>query len=367
MGFPKDWQKYDLVDFVKYHKRFKMHIQPKILELIEAKWRVDEYSENLRDVSEEISLPLSHSLTREERYRVRELKSFLGKYTEFLVKALKKEEKTNSNWVSFSISDQDMWERVIAQSFRECKQYYYCKNAQLDAYIEEDLECLESWEFWNANPDQLIWKKLIEHLKGLVSSFHSLQSYLEFGANHRKRRWSCEISGWEFDFFDSEKNELIELKFSDREFNIEWVCQTLLYVYLVKRTYGLDVQRIKILNTYQAKQWSWNLKELFVKGGLEGFFELLDIELNSKEKESFCSKAHKAMKDILTREASPDYSLEEIVRQHFALWSDKPKEIERCIDFFSRMVKLKERAKLVYDDTLVWTMWLQHRKKNRPN
>ncbi|AFO51766.1 hypothetical protein MHLP_00930 [Candidatus Mycoplasma haematolamae str. Purdue] len=364
----KNIKQYTTVSYLQTEK-FKQFIKPQLCALFEKGLLNSSSPLTLFQNSRKITGPLSKKLDQETLSKINSHCSYLGKWSEFfLEKAVNFcQQNCLGDW-----SDLDLkrnW-HIISEATEESKKYFSSKKSRSTTWLwflelgdQQEYKYsffLEKEEFKN-HENESIFMEIMNHFKSFLPCCSDFISWNNFAKRHSLKKTSdyqneCEITMWEFDFFDLKTKEVVDLKFQKKSWDLNWVWQCLLYVYLLDFYYGVEAKGIKLINTFSGEEWSSSLEDLFGKGGRKKFFSLLKKEIADYEKNRFMNRILSCFQDWDQKEG-----LKEIVSTHFFC-----SEEDSCIPVYSSFIeslnKNRQRSDFlsnIHSAKWVWEQWTQ--------
>ncbi|AFO51772.1 hypothetical protein MHLP_00960 [Candidatus Mycoplasma haematolamae str. Purdue] len=330
---------YSVTDFISL-PRFKEKIEPKLKKLIGSKKVVFiPFSEGISSLREQLTDQEIRLLS--STY----FASFLGKWTEYALETLNKENLDTLDWKTIKSISLRTQEYYLSKRFEPTVRRFL-NGYDFDLFIEE--------ERFNSSRYKDVFKRVFAHIEKIAPYLKDVQSWESFSSvTPRDKDIRLEITG-EFDAFNPTTKELIELKFQQTTWSKEWLWQSLLYVYLLKSYWGIEANSIKIVNTFSATYWTISLRELFNEQTQE-FFEFLKLEIADSEKDSLKEKIKDCIENL---EASED--LRKIVSERFFLKREDPALNAYC-DFISYLLtnkKDKDFRSNLHSSSWVWKKWI---------
>lgn len=363
----KNIKEYTVVGYLASEK-FKTQVKPRILQLINPKWIEQGSLTPLFLTSAKIVEPLSDKLDPEALQKITKYSSYLGKWSEFFLEKLvdlwKKRKYTH--WEKIELKEN--WE-LVKKATEESRKYFDSKKSKSANWVwfwelsnlSTDYKYsffFEQEEFKN-NEDFELFTVIMNHFKSFLPHFEHCISWNKFTKLHRlknseEHKQECEITRWEFDFFGLETQELVELKFHKKAWDVNWIWQTLIYSYLLDFYYGIKPQRIRIINTFTGEQLSFSLSDLFIEGGEEAFYKMMKLEISDYEKLKFMNRILACFKDW-----TENPNLKEIISNNF-FCELEDLNIPKYHQFITQLNENRSKADFlsnIHSPKWVWEEW----------
>ncbi|AHC39893.1 hypothetical protein OVS_01395 [Mycoplasma ovis str. Michigan] len=362
----KNIKEYTVVGYLVSEK-FKTQIKPKLFKLIRPTWIYQSGLNPLFSTSEKIVDPLNTKLDSEALQKITKYSSYLGKWSEFFLEKLVDlwKKKKYKSWEEIEIKEN--WE-IVKKATEESKKYFSSKKNkssnwmwfwELSNLTEYKYSFFFEQEEFKNNEDFELFTEIMNHFKSFLPYFETCISWNKFTKLHRLKSYlehkqECEITRWEFDFFEPKNQELIELKFHKKSWDINWIWQILIYSYLLDFYYGMRVKRIRIINTFTGEQLSFSISDLFIEGGEEYFYKLMKLEISDYEKLKFMNRILSCFK-----EWKEDSNLKEIISNNF-FCDIKDLKINKYHQFITELDKNRQQSNFlsnIHSPKWVWEEW----------
>ncbi|AGX89111.1 hypothetical protein [Mycoplasma parvum] len=371
----KNIKEYTTINFLKTEK-FLNFIKPKIMSLIKKEYiKQNNVSLTLFEEKQKITPSIPSRLSEDSIQKINKNFSYLGKWSEFFIEKLINFYKSNNLDYNKPINLKENW-FLIKEATEESKKYFKIKSTRKESiFWFLDLEnlnknkysfFLEKEEFEN-HDNQLIFMTIMNHFQAFLPYCENFMSWDEFTKTHSLKTSEeysieCEVSRWEFDFFDIKENYLIDLKFQRKGWDINWIWQLLLYVYLLDFYYGKRSQGISVLNTFTGEIWKISLKNLFIEGGDEKFFKVMKTEIQDYEKIRLMNRILSCFK-----EWDQVSNLKEIISNNFFIQIEDQK-INEYEKFILKLNSYRNNSNFlsnIHSSKWVWNEWNEFLSSNQ--
>ncbi|ADX97845.1 hypothetical protein [Mycoplasma suis] len=370
----KNIKEHTTVNFLKTEK-FLNSIRPKLVGLIKKKYvNKGNISINIFAEKQKITKSLDEKLTKDSLQKINKNCSYLGKWSEFFIDNLLNFYKSNQLDYGNPIDLKEHW-FLVRDTTEESKNYFKTKTTRQTAFWFLELDnlgsnkysfFLEQQEFKN-HDHQLIFLTIMNHFQEFLSYCQNFMNWDKFTKLHPLKTSDdhsieCEVTGWEFDFFDLSEDYIVDLKFQRKNWVINWIWQQLLYVYLLDFYYGKRAKGISVLNTFTGEVWKISLKDLFIEGQEEKFFEILKLEIQDYEKIRLMNRILSCFK-----EWDQVSSLKEIIEINFFIRSSDQKVVSNYEKFILQLNSErgnKDFLSNIHSPKWVWSEWNKFLEEN---
>ncbi|AFN65354.1 hypothetical protein WEN_02855 [Mycoplasma wenyonii str. Massachusetts] len=363
----KNIKEYTVVGYLASEK-FKTQIRPRLFKLIKPSWKNQTSLTPLFLTSTKIVDSLGTKLDEETLQKITNYFSYLGKWSEFfLEKLVATSKEKQKSWEQIEL--QDHWE-IVREATEESKKYFASKKSKSENWVwfwelsnpnKYKYSFFYEQESFKNNEDFGLFTVIMNHWKSFLPHFESCISWNKFtklyelkSSEHHKQE--CEITRWEFDFFEPNEKELVELKFHKKSWNTSWIWQTLMYSYLLDFYYGVRVKKIRIINTFFGEQLSFSISDLFIEGGEESFYKMMKLEISDYEKLKFMNRILACFKEWTTNS-----NLKEIISNNF-FCEQEDLNIPKYHQFITNLDKNRGRANFlsnIHSPKWVWSEWIK--------
>ncbi|CCE66690.1 hypothetical protein [Candidatus Mycoplasma haematominutum] len=362
---------YTVVNYLQTEK-FREQIKPQIMKLINKKWIHKSSILPIFELKTKITESLNNKLDKDSIQKVNENCSYLGKWSEFFLENLINycQDKKIKQWDQLDLRKN--W-KLVKKTTEESKKYF-SHRVQKNMYLDWLLNLIEGGsstvsskyaffleqENFKNHKYSHIFLKIMDHFKAFLPHCKSYISWNKFTKLYTIKpskdcKNECEVTGWEFDFFNSEDQHIVDFKFQKKSWDANWVWQLLLYVYLLDFYYGIQAKGITLINTFSGEKWSITLEELFEKNKTNYFFQLLKLEISDYEKIRFMNRILSCFK-----EWTEESKLEEIIANNF-FCKTSDGQVDKYKSFIKKLNVQRQEVNFlsnIHSPKWVWEEWI---------